>query len=69
VNIWQVSSNLEDVASARAAAYQVFKIIDQNPPIDSLSEDGDKPERIVGEVEFKIVDFSYPARSYVQVDS
>ena len=63
----QAASNIEDFASAKAAGYKVFQIIDREPPIDSLSEEGHKPDRIVGEVEFKKVDFTYPSRPDVQV--
>ena len=58
---------MEDFVGAKAAAYKIFEIIDREPPIDSLSDGGHKPDRIVGEVEFKNVDFTYPSRTEVQV--
>merc|ERR1712136_659796 len=60
-------SNLEYFSSAKAAAAQIFKIIDRVPEIDSSSNEGYKPTHIKGDIEFKDVDFWYPSREDVQV--
>ena len=39
----------------------------QEPEIDSSSEEGQRPEKVEGNVEFVDVDFAYPARPEVQV--
>ncbi|KAM3821027.1 ATP-binding cassette sub-family B member 5 [Vipera latastei] len=63
----QASPNLENVANARGAAYQVFKIIKKPRPIDSSSTEGFKLDRLRGEIEFKNIFFSYPSRPNIQI--
>jgi ATP-binding cassette subfamily B (MDR/TAP) protein 1 len=55
------------ITQARAAAAKVFATIDRIPSIDSASEEGLKPTRVVGEITFENIDFNYPARPDVQV--
>ncbi|KAL7976656.1 hypothetical protein Chor_008605, partial [Crotalus horridus] len=63
----QASPNLENVANARGAAYQVFKIIKKPRPIDSSSTEGFKLDKLRGEIEFKNIFFSYPSRPNIQI--
>ena len=58
---------MERFASAKAAAFKIFEIIDREPEIDSFSEEGHKPDKIVGDIKLKEVDFHYPSRQDVQV--
>ncbi|XP_004582336.2 ATP-dependent translocase ABCB1 isoform X2 [Ochotona princeps] len=66
-SIGQASPNIEAFANARGAAYEVFKIIDNEPSIDSYSENGHKPDNIKGNLEFRNVHFSYPSRKEVKI--
>uniref|UniRef100_A0A8C9QQL5 ATP binding cassette subfamily B member 1 n=1 Tax=Spermophilus dauricus TaxID=99837 RepID=A0A8C9QQL5_SPEDA len=66
-SIGQASPNIEALANARGAAYEVFKIIDNKPSIDSFSMSGHKPDNIKGNLEFKNVHFSYPSRKEVKI--
>ncbi|KAK7834842.1 hypothetical protein U0070_022813, partial [Myodes glareolus] len=66
-SIGQASPNIEAFANARGAAYEVFKIIDNKPSIDSFSTDGHKPDNIKGNLEFRNIHFSYPSRKEVQI--
>ncbi|XP_054241150.1 ATP-dependent translocase ABCB1 isoform X2 [Indicator indicator] len=66
-SIGQAAPSIEAFASARGAAYTIFKIIDNEPQIDSYSEAGYKPEYIKGNVEFQNVHFNYPSRPDVQI--
>ncbi|CAF0897005.1 unnamed protein product [Brachionus calyciflorus] len=52
---------------ARAAAYEVFSIIDRSPKINSQSEIGEKPDKLIGEIEFEGVDFEYPSRPEIKI--
>ncbi|XP_029138945.1 ATP-binding cassette sub-family B member 5 [Protobothrops mucrosquamatus] len=63
----QASPNLENVANARGAAFQVFKIIKKPRPIDSSSTEGFKLDKLRGEIEFKNIFFSYPSRPNIQI--
>ncbi|KAM6202297.1 ATP-dependent translocase ABCB1 [Rhynchocyon petersi] len=66
-SIGQASPSIEAFANARGAAYEVFRIIDNKPSIDSYSENGHKPDNIKGNLEFKDVHFSYPSRKEVKI--
>ncbi|XP_055974168.1 ATP-dependent translocase ABCB1 [Sorex fumeus] len=66
-SIGQASPSIEAFANARGAAYEIFKIIDNKPNIDSFSKTGYKPDNIKGNLEFKDVHFSYPSRKEIQI--
>ncbi|CAH2055805.1 unnamed protein product, partial [Iphiclides podalirius] len=65
-NVGLTSPHIEAMASARASAAVIFKVIDRKPVIDSLSTEGSKPI-LDGQLELKDVYFRYPARPDVQV--
>uniref|UniRef100_A0A8D1SZM8 ATP binding cassette subfamily B member 1 n=1 Tax=Sus scrofa TaxID=9823 RepID=A0A8D1SZM8_PIG len=65
-SIGQASPSVEAFANARGAAYEIFKIIDSKPSIDSYSKNGHKPDNIKGNLEFRNVHFSYPSRNEVK---
>ncbi|KAL1919071.1 uncharacterized protein VTP21DRAFT_2452 [Calcarisporiella thermophila] len=52
---------------AVAAGSKLFATIDRTPPINSLSEEGRKPDTVDGCIEFKNVSFRYPSRPEVLV--
>ena len=58
---------LTTFASAKAAAYEIFEVIDRVPEIDSKSTKGKKLDDLIGNIEFKDINFTYPARKEVQV--
>nr|CAB3219616.1 multidrug resistance protein 1A-like [Phallusia mammillata] len=63
----QGGGDIEYFANAKAAAYKVFHVIDRKPEIDSMSDEGHKPTKVVGEINFKQVNFSYPSRPDVEI--
>ncbi|XP_063421437.1 ATP-dependent translocase ABCB1-like isoform X2 [Mytilus trossulus] len=66
-SIGNVAPPLQSLASARGAAFVVFDIIKLVPEIDSYSEVGSKPDKVTGNIQFRNVKFTYPARKEVQV--
>lgn len=58
---------MEYFSNATAAAAKIFQIIDRVPPIDSLSQEGHRPQKVSGRIELKNIDFTYPSRTDVQV--
>ncbi|XP_067949637.1 multidrug resistance protein 2-like [Watersipora subatra] len=58
---------LENLASASTTAEVLFSTIDDCVEIDSSSCDGVKVDSVKGEIEFKNVSFSYPARKEIKV--
>ncbi|XP_019747634.1 ATP-dependent translocase ABCB1 isoform X6 [Hippocampus comes] len=67
IALGQTSPNIQSFSSARGAAHQVYRIIDNIPSIDSYSESGFKPDSISGNIEFKNIHFNYPSRPEVKV--
>uniref|UniRef100_A0A2K6CD09 ATP binding cassette subfamily B member 4 n=1 Tax=Macaca nemestrina TaxID=9545 RepID=A0A2K6CD09_MACNE len=66
-SVGQASPSIEAFANARGAAFEIFKIIDNKPSIDSYSKSGHKPDNIKGNLEFRNVHFSYPSRKEVKI--
>ena len=58
----QVAPRIENFSKAVAAAQKIFQTIDRVPSIDSLSEEGERPTDIQGNIEFNDVSFIYPSR-------
>jgi ABC-type multidrug transport system fused ATPase/permease subunit len=58
----QIMPRIEAFAKATAAAQTIFQTIYREPSIDSLSDEGEKPDDLRGEIEFKNVSFIYPSR-------
>lgn len=50
------------MAGAQAAAHPVFEIIEREPEIDSLSEEGIVPKQLSGRLTLSKVHFTYPSR-------
>ena len=63
----QGAPSLAAFATARGAAFKIFETIDRVPLIDSLSDEGAKPETLTGNIVFEDVKFHYPTRPGVQV--
>ncbi|KAG8435252.1 hypothetical protein GDO86_013268 [Hymenochirus boettgeri] len=66
-SLGQAAPNLESIANARGAAYEVYKTINKPRLIDSSSNEGHKLDRLVGQIEFKNINFSYPSRPDIQI--
>ncbi|NXA31903.1 MDR1 protein, partial [Eudromia elegans] len=66
-SIGQTAPCIEAFANARGAAYAIFSVIDNEPQIDSSSDDGYKPDHVKGNLEFRNVYFNYPARPDIKV--
>jgi ABC-type multidrug transport system fused ATPase/permease subunit len=58
----QVAPRIETFSKATAAAQKIFQTIYRIPSIDSLSDQGDRPKDIEGDIEFRNVSFIYPSR-------
>ena len=58
----QVAPRIETFGKAIAAAEKIFQTIDRVPSIDSLSDKGERPKDLEGNIEFKNVSFVYPSR-------
>ncbi|KAI0233434.1 Multidrug resistance protein 2 [Lamellibrachia satsuma] len=67
ISLGQSLPNLGGVATAGGSAVTIFQIIDTDPQIRSLSEEGLKPECLLGNVEFEKVEFAYETRPEIKV--
>ncbi|XP_046851815.1 ATP-dependent translocase ABCB1-like [Xenia sp. Carnegie-2017] len=63
----QIGPNLQAMATSRAASYNIFAIIDREPVVDALTDEGLKPEKMDANVEFRNVKFRYPTRPDLKV--
>ncbi|XP_018426935.1 PREDICTED: multidrug resistance protein 1B-like [Nanorana parkeri] len=66
-SLGQAAPNLESIANARGAAFEVYHIINKPRPIDSSSNIGHKPDKLIGNIDFKNIHFSYPTRPDTQI--
>lgn len=62
MSLGQAVPSLTAMASGRGAATEIFKVIERTPAIDSLSEEGLRPEAVEGEIRLDNVHFTYPTR-------
>ena len=58
----QIAPRIEIFSKAVAASQKIFQTIHRIPSIDSLSETGEKPKDLAGNIEFNKVSFIYPSR-------
>ncbi|KAL3670174.1 hypothetical protein V7S43_004489 [Phytophthora oleae] len=60
--IGMAAQGATDGAKAKLSAQRVFKVIDRKPAIDATSGTGRTLEHVNGDIEFRNLEFSYPAR-------
>ncbi|KAL0079202.1 P-loop containing nucleoside triphosphate hydrolase protein [Phycomyces blakesleeanus] len=63
----QLPPNFAAITTASGAAYKIFETIERIPDIDADSIEGIQPPKIVGDIEFKDVQFTYPTRPDVPI--
>jgi ATP-binding cassette subfamily B (MDR/TAP) protein 1 len=61
------SAYFPEYIKAKLAAGLIFKMLEENPAVDNLSDEGLRARNIQGHVNFKNIIFSYPQRTEVQV--
>uniref|UniRef100_A0A8C5Q1S8 ABC-type xenobiotic transporter n=1 Tax=Leptobrachium leishanense TaxID=445787 RepID=A0A8C5Q1S8_9ANUR len=67
VIIGEVISFTPDYAKGKTAASDLFELFDMVPTIDSFLNQGHKPDKYQGHIEFRKVYFNYPSRPDVPV--
>lgn len=63
----QIGPQFIFISKAAGASVELFDIIERESVIDPFSEEGEKPEKCVGEIEVEDVRFAYPSRADVEV--
>lgn len=58
---------LSAISTACGAAFRIFQVIDRVPDIDPDSNRGKVPEKIIGNIEFRNVKFTYPTRPDITI--
>ncbi|WOL11783.1 hypothetical protein Cni_G20547 [Canna indica] len=66
-SLGQIAPCMTAFAAGQAAAYKMFETIKRKPEIDAYDAKGKKLDDIQGDIEFKDVYFSYPARPEEQI--
>ncbi|KAK7508463.1 hypothetical protein BaRGS_00000029 [Batillaria attramentaria] len=64
---YTVGTMLISLSAARGAAFTIFQLIDLQPKIDNLMEDGKRPQSVTGTLTFQDVHFVYPSRPDVKI--
>ncbi|KAF0561083.1 P-loop containing nucleoside triphosphate hydrolase protein [Gigaspora margarita] len=59
--------DIQALSLAAGAGPKVFGIIDRVPSIDIASDTGNKPEKVMGRIQLKKINFIYPTRSDVKI--
>ncbi|KAJ7544468.1 hypothetical protein O6H91_09G080400 [Diphasiastrum complanatum] len=67
MSMGQASPSLSAFAAGQAAAYKMFEVIHRTPSIDIYNLKGEVLEDLSGDIEFRNVDFTYPARPDVPI--
>jgi len=67
MNFGMSSPYIEAFSIAKGAGAKVFSVIDRVSPINSWSEDGERPQDMKGNISFRNVHFEYPTRLEVKV--
>ncbi|OQR88570.1 ATP-binding Cassette (ABC) Superfamily, partial [Thraustotheca clavata] len=62
MSLAQISPNISAVASAKGAAFALFKILARPSKIDAANLDGEVPESCEGHIQVNNLVFSYPTR-------
>ncbi|KAG6517606.1 hypothetical protein ZIOFF_021002 [Zingiber officinale] len=66
-SLGQIAPCMTAFAAGQAAAYKMFETINRKPEIDAYDPKGRRLDDIQGDIEFKDVYFSYPARPDEQI--
>ena len=66
-SITMIAPSIGEITKASAAAKAVLDLIAQEPNIDPVGNEGEKPDSISGQITFRGVSFSYPARPTLRV--
>ncbi|KAL7417152.1 ste6-like protein [Mrakia frigida] len=62
-----LNPEIQAIGNARGAAAKLFQTMDRVPSIDSLSEEGLRPDEVIGNIDFENVVFHYPSRPNVPI--
>jgi ATP-binding cassette subfamily B (MDR/TAP) protein 1 len=67
MTLGRVYAMMPDQKKSMSAARAVFRIIDRKSKIDSMSEEGLKPDTVIGNIRFENVHFNYPNRPDIKI--
>jgi ATP-binding cassette subfamily B (MDR/TAP) protein 1 len=67
ITLGRVYSQMPDQKNAKYGARTAFRIIERKSKIDSMSDEGLKPDDVYGEIKFENVHFQYPNRPDIKI--
>lgn len=67
MTLGRLFAEMPDSKKARDSCEMFLRIVNRRSNIDSMSEDGIRPERVMGEIRFRDVYFKYPNRPNLKI--
>ncbi|KAI9498760.1 putative ABC transporter protein [Zychaea mexicana] len=67
MSLLQLPNHVTTISTACGAAHKIFETIDRVPFIDPDSTEGITPDKVIGNIEFRNVQFQYPTRPDVPI--
>ncbi|KAI8142959.1 putative ABC transporter protein [Fennellomyces sp. T-0311] len=67
MSLLELPNHVSAISTACGAAHKIFETIDRVPVIDPDSNYGVAPSKVIGDIEFRNVKFSYPTRPDIPI--
>lgn len=67
MTLGRVFAELPDSKKAKDACEKALNVIERVSKIDSMSEEGARPDKVTGDIRFNNVYFNYPNRSNLKI--
>lgn len=67
MTLGRLFAQMPDSKKARAACEMFLNVVNRKSKIDSMSEEGERPDQVIGDICFKDVHFKYPNRPHLKI--
>ncbi|KAI8149545.1 P-loop containing nucleoside triphosphate hydrolase protein [Fennellomyces sp. T-0311] len=67
MSLLELPNHVSAISTACGAAHKIFETIDRVPVIDPDSDEGVTPSKVIGDIEFRNIKFSYPTRPDIPI--
>lgn len=67
MTLGRLFAEMPDSKKARSACEMFLKVVNRKSKIDSMSEEGLRPQQVLGDIRFRDVYFKYPNRPNLKI--